>query len=54
MNYEYSFGGKWLDLLKEIAPHVSRVALFRDETNPVGIANDLSWAASDAGQRSQQ
>ena len=24
---------------QEIAPHVSRVALFRDETNPVGIAN---------------
>jgi putative tryptophan/tyrosine transport system substrate-binding protein len=38
MNYEFSFGGKWVDLLKEIAPHVSRVALFRDETNPVGIA----------------
>src|SRR5262249_5273752 len=29
---------KWLDLLKEIAPHVSRVAVFRDETNPTGIA----------------
>jgi putative ABC transport system substrate-binding protein len=38
MNYEFSFGGKWVDLLKEIAPHVSRVAVFRDETNPTGIA----------------
>src|SRR6516165_10848012 len=37
MVFDFSFGGKWLDLLKEIAPHVSRVALFRDETNPVGI-----------------
>ena len=35
MNYEYSFGGKWLDLLKEIAPHLTRVAVFRDDTNPV-------------------
>ena len=38
MNYEYSFGGKWLDLLKEIAPHLTRVAVFRDDTNPTGIA----------------
>jgi putative tryptophan/tyrosine transport system substrate-binding protein len=39
MVFDFSFGGKWLDLLKEIAPHVSRVALFRDETNPVGVGN---------------
>jgi putative ABC transport system substrate-binding protein len=38
MNYDYSFGGKFLDLLKEIAPHVTRVAVFRDDTNPGGIA----------------
>jgi putative tryptophan/tyrosine transport system substrate-binding protein len=37
MVYDFSFGGKWLDLLKEIAPHVTRVAVFRDETNPGGI-----------------
>ena len=39
MAFDFSFGGKWLDLLKEIAPHVSRVAVFRDETNPVGMGN---------------
>jgi putative ABC transport system substrate-binding protein len=39
MAIDSSFGGKWLDLLKEIAPHVSRVAVFRDDTNPAGIAN---------------
>jgi putative ABC transport system substrate-binding protein len=39
MAFEFSFGGKWLDLLKEIAPHVTRVAVFRDDTNPTGIAN---------------
>jgi putative ABC transport system substrate-binding protein len=38
MAIDSSFGGKWLDLLKEIAPHVGRVAVFRDDTNPAGIA----------------
>jgi putative ABC transport system substrate-binding protein len=38
MLYEFSIGGKWLDLLKEIAPHMTRVAVFRDDTNPAGIA----------------
>jgi putative ABC transport system substrate-binding protein len=28
--YEYSMSGKWLQLLKEIAPGVTRVAVFRD------------------------
>jgi putative tryptophan/tyrosine transport system substrate-binding protein len=37
MVYDFSFGGKWLDLLKEIAPHVTRVAVFRDDTNAAGI-----------------
>jgi hypothetical protein len=32
----FGFGGKWLDLLKEIAPHLTRVAVFRDDTNPAG------------------
>jgi putative ABC transport system substrate-binding protein len=30
MNFEYSFSGKWLELLKEIAPDVKRVAILRD------------------------
>jgi putative tryptophan/tyrosine transport system substrate-binding protein len=38
MNFDFSFAGKWLDLLKEIAPHLTRVAVFRDNNNPVGIA----------------
>ena len=38
MAFEFSFAGKYLDLLKEIAPHVTRVAVFRDDTNPTGIA----------------
>ena len=37
MIYEYSLGGKWLDLLKQIAPNVTRVAVLRDPSNPAGI-----------------
>jgi putative tryptophan/tyrosine transport system substrate-binding protein len=37
MVYDFSFAGKLLDLLKEIAPHITRVAVFRDDTNPAGI-----------------
>jgi ABC-type uncharacterized transport system substrate-binding protein len=32
MNFEYSMGAKWLELLKEIAPVVTRVAVLRDLT----------------------
>ncbi len=38
MIYEYSFGGKRLELLKQIAPGVTRVAVLRDPTNPAGGA----------------
>jgi len=32
MNFEYSLSGKWLELLKEIAPNITRVAVLRDPT----------------------
>jgi putative ABC transport system substrate-binding protein len=38
MNFEYGMGVKWLELLKEIAPGVRRVAVLRDTSNPTGIA----------------
>jgi putative ABC transport system substrate-binding protein len=38
MLYEYSIGVKWLELLKEIAPNVTRVAVIRDPTNPAQTA----------------
>ena len=38
MNFDYSLGAKWLELLKEIAPDVKRVAVLRDAANPTGIA----------------
>jgi putative ABC transport system substrate-binding protein len=36
MSFEYSLGGKWLELLKEIAPAVTRAAVFRDPAIPSG------------------
>jgi putative ABC transport system substrate-binding protein len=36
MNFEYSVSGKWLELLKEIAPSVTRVAVLRDAASPSG------------------
>ena len=35
--FEYSLAGKWLDLLMEIAPRTSRVAVLRDPTRAAGI-----------------
>jgi putative ABC transport system substrate-binding protein len=37
MNFEYSLGGKWLELLKEIAPGVTRAAVLRDAAQSAGI-----------------
>ena len=36
-SYDYSIGGKWLQLLKEISPSLTRVAVIRDPTTPAGI-----------------
>jgi len=36
LTYEYSLGGKWLELLKQIAPGTARVALLRDPAVPSG------------------
>jgi len=38
MIFEYSLSVKWLELLKQIAPSVTRVAVLRDAANPAGIA----------------
>ncbi|MET0706691.1 MAG: ABC transporter substrate-binding protein [Tardiphaga sp.] len=37
MNYEYGLSGKWLELLKQIAPRVTRAAVIRDPTEATGI-----------------
>ena len=36
-NFEYGVGGKWLALLKELAPDLKRVAVIRDPTMAVGL-----------------
>jgi hypothetical protein len=39
MIYEYGIGGKWLELLKEIAPRVTRAAVLRDAAETA-----LAWS----------
>jgi len=35
-NFEYDISGKWLELLKQIAPLMTRTAVLRDPANPSG------------------
>jgi putative ABC transport system substrate-binding protein len=35
--YEFGIAGKWLELLKEIAPRVTRAAILQDPVNPVSL-----------------
>ena len=44
-SFEYGLGGKWLELLKGIAPRVTRVAIIRDPTITTGIG---LWGAIQA------
>ena len=37
MQFEYSLSGKWLELLKQIAPGVTRAAVLRDPAISSGI-----------------
>jgi putative ABC transport system substrate-binding protein len=41
-NIEYGIGAKWLELLKEIAPHVTRVGVIRDPTSTSSIGQFAS------------
>ena len=49
--YEYTLGPKWLELLKEIAPHVTRVGLLRDPGNvaEIGLFGSVRTAAPAMG-----
>jgi putative tryptophan/tyrosine transport system substrate-binding protein len=58
--YEYGIGTKWLELLKEIAPRVMRVAVLRDPSLPFtsgelgaiqGVASSLRVEVSPVGVR---
>jgi putative ABC transport system substrate-binding protein len=37
IQFDYTLSGKWLELLKQIAPHVMRVAILRDPALAAGI-----------------
>jgi len=37
INFEYAMGGKWLGLLKEIAPNIARVGVLRDPGSGMGM-----------------
>jgi putative tryptophan/tyrosine transport system substrate-binding protein len=49
--YEFSIGGKWLGLLKEVAPGVKRVAVIRDPSVPAGSGGfaAIQTAATSSG-----
>jgi putative tryptophan/tyrosine transport system substrate-binding protein len=53
MIYEYSFGGKRLELLKEIAPNMTRAAILRDPANPAGGAEFAAIQAAAQSLRVQ-
>jgi putative ABC transport system substrate-binding protein len=41
-SFAYDIGGKWLELLKEIAPRVTRLAVIRDSATIAGVGQ---WSA---------
>jgi len=49
--YEYSISGKWLELLKEFAPNVTRIAVLREPSIAAGIGQfaAIQSAASSSG-----
>jgi putative tryptophan/tyrosine transport system substrate-binding protein len=51
IQFEYSLSGKWLELLKEIAPGVTRAAVLRDSTITAGVGQFavIQSVASSAG-----
>ena len=49
--FEYSISGKWLEILKELAPGVKRVAVIRDPSIAAGIGQ---FAAIQAPKRSKR
>jgi ABC-type uncharacterized transport system substrate-binding protein len=54
MNFEYSLSGKWLELLNQIAPQVTRAAVLRDPANPsnwLSISRLLRRSASASRRR---
>jgi putative ABC transport system substrate-binding protein len=51
INFEYGIGGKWLDILKQVASSVKRVAVLRDPSLPSGAGQlgSIQTAAASLG-----
>src|SRR5271163_3769453 len=49
--FEYSLSGKWLELLKEIAPGVTRAAVLRDPALSAGIGQFAAIQSSSSSSR---
>jgi putative tryptophan/tyrosine transport system substrate-binding protein len=47
--WEFGFGAKWLELLKEVAPGVTRVAVLRDLTIGIGLLAAIQAVAPALG-----
>ena len=60
--FEYGMSAKWLELLKEIAPGVTRAAVIRDGDQPRGdrpvrrnpVGGAVQWGAGEPGRRARQ
>jgi putative ABC transport system substrate-binding protein len=48
-NFEYSLGGKWVELLKQVAPSITRAAVLRSSTSVAGVGQ---FAAIQSGAHS--
>ena len=48
-NFEYSLGGKWIELLKQVAPSITRAAVLRSSTSVAGVGQ---FAAIQSGAHS--
>jgi putative ABC transport system substrate-binding protein len=50
-NFEYSLSGKWPELLREISPSMTDVAVFREEASPaeVGMLSAMQSASTPLG-----
>jgi putative ABC transport system substrate-binding protein len=49
MQFEYGLSGKWLELLREIAPRVTRIGVLRDQESGTGsVVGIAQWAVIQA------
>jgi len=55
-HFEFDISTKWLELLKQIAPHMTRTAVLRDTNNPSGTAQfgAIQAVAPSLGVRSEE